>query len=125
MLIDLFSSDLVAGYKEIVLARQALVEKWRFDLLRAYTQKRERFARQLAQAEARKERYQGFLPFIGIALALVCSVGAWLTFRNIDLACLGMFLMLGSGFGALLALAPTLGLSRTPPPPENPVTRSS
>jgi hypothetical protein len=125
VLIDLFSSDLVAGYKEIVVARQALVEKWRFDLLRAYTQKRERYAQQLAQAEARKERYQSFLPFIGILLALVCSVGAWLTFRNIDLACLGMFLMLGSGFGALLAVVPSMGLSRTPPPPENPVTRTS
>lgn len=125
MLIDLFSSDLVAGYKEIVVARQALVKKWRFDLLRAYTQKRERYNQQLAQAEARKERYQGYLPFIGVLLAMVCGVGAWLTFRNIELACLGMSLMLGSGFGAILALLPTMGLSRTPPPPENPVTRSS
>ena len=125
MLIDLFSSDLVAGYKEIVVARQALVKRWRFDLLRAYTQKRERYNEQLAQAEARKERYQGFLPFIGVLLAMVCGVGAWLTFRNIELACLGMFLMLGSGFGAILALLPTMGLSRTPPPPENPVTRTS
>ena len=125
MLIDLFSSDLVAGYKEIVVARQALQKKWRFELLRAYTQKRERYALQLAEAEARKERYQGFLPFIGIALALVCGAGTWLTFRNFDLACLGMLLMLGSGFGALLAVAPLLGLSRTPPPPENPVTRTS
>ena len=97
MLIDLFSSDLVAGYKEIVVARQALVKKWRFDLLRAYTQKRERYNQQLAQTEARKERYQGFLPFIGVLLAMVCGVGAWLTFRNIELACLGMSLMLGSG----------------------------
>jgi Nuclease-related domain len=125
VLIDLFSSDLIAGYKEIVVARQAMLEKWRFELLRAYTKKRERYTQQLAQQEARKERYQGFLPFIGIALALVCSVGAWLTFRRFDLACLGMFLMLGSGFGALLSLLPWMGLSRTPPPPENPVSRTS
>jgi hypothetical protein len=101
MLIDLFSSDLVAGYKEIVVARQALVEKWRFDLLRAYTHKRERYAQQLALAEACKERYQSFLPLIGI------------------------FLMLGAGIGALIAVVPSMGLSRTPPPPENPVTRTS
>jgi hypothetical protein len=125
MLIDLFSTDLVAGYKEILAARQALVDKWRFDLLRAYTRKRERYARQLAESEARKERYLGFLPFIGIVLAIVCSTGAWLTFRNMELACVGMFLMLGSGFGAIIALAPTMGLSRTPPPPENPVSRTS
>jgi len=125
VLINLFSSDLIAGYKEIVVARQALLDKWRFELLRAYTRKRERYSQQLAQQEARKDRYQGYLPFIGIALALVCSVGAWLTLRSLDLACLGMFLMLGSGFGALLSLLPWMGLARTPQPPENPVTRTS
>ena len=58
MLIDLFSSDLVAGYKEIVTAREALQKKWRFDLLRAYTRQRERYAAQIVQQEARRERYQ-------------------------------------------------------------------
>ena len=125
MLIDPFSSDLVAGYKEIATARQALLKKWRFELLRAYTKKRDRYAQGLAQQEARKERYQGFLPFIGLILLVICSIGAWLTFRSLDLACLGMFLMLGTGFGALLALMPWLGFSRRPPPPENPVTRTS
>jgi hypothetical protein len=125
MLIDLFSSDLVAGYKEIVKTRQALQKKWRFELLRAYTQKRERYAQQLAQREARKAQYERFLPFIGVFLLLVCGVGAWLTFRSVDMICLGMILMLGTGFGALLALTPWMGLSRTPPPPENPVTRTS
>jgi hypothetical protein len=125
MLIDLFSSDLVAGYKEIVITRQALLTKWRFELLRAYTQKWDRYTQQLAQQEARKERYQRSLPFIGFALVLVCSAGAWLTFRKIDLVCLGMILMLGTGFGALLALVPWMALSQIPPPPENPVTRTS
>jgi hypothetical protein len=126
MLIDLFSSDLVAGYKEIVTAREALQKKWRFDLLRAYTRQRERYAAQLAQQEARRERYQQqILPVIGFILLAVSGVGAWLTFRNLELACLGMFLMLGAGFGALLALAPVMKLSQTPPPPENPVTGTS
>lgn len=125
MLIDLFSSDLIAGYKEIVTARQALLEKWRFELLRAYTRKHERYKQQLAQEEERKERYQGFLPFIGIALVAVCSVGAWMTLRRLDLACFGMLLMLGSGFAALFAVLPLMGLSRPPLPPENPVTRTS
>src|SRR5688572_2747498 len=125
MLIDLFSSDLVAGYKEIVIARQALLTKWRVELLRAYSKKRERYAQQLAQREARKAQYERFLPFIGALLLVVCGIGAWLTFRSVDLVCLGMLLMLGTGFGALLALTPWMGLSRTPPPPENPVTRTS
>jgi hypothetical protein len=125
MLIDPFSSDLVPGYKEIATARQALLKKWRFELLRAYTKKWDRYARELAQQEARRERYQSFLPFIGLILLVICSIGAWLTFRNLDLACLGMFLMLGTGFGALLAVTPWLGFSRKPPPPENPVTRTS
>jgi len=33
--------------------------------------------------------------------------------------------MLGTGFGALLTLLPWMAFSRTPPPPENPVTRTS
>jgi hypothetical protein len=125
MLIDLFSSDLVAGYKEIVNARQALLKKWRDELLRAYSNKRDRYAQQLVQRETRKAQYERFLPFIGAFLLVVCGIGAWLTFRSVDLVCLGMFLMLGTGFGALLALTPWMGLSRTPPPPENPVTRTS
>jgi Nuclease-related domain len=125
MLIDLFSSDLVAGYKEIVIVRQALLKKWRFELLRAYTEKWDRYNQQLAQQEARRARYQGFLPFIGAGLLLVCGAGAWLTFRSLDQACLGMLLMLGTGFGALFALVPWLALSQKPPPPENPVTRTS
>jgi hypothetical protein len=125
MLIDPFCTDLIAGYKEIKIARQALLKEWRFELLRAYTRKWDAYQRQLAQREARKEQYQRALPFIGAALFLVCGVGSWLTFRSVDLACLGMFLMLGTGFGALLTLLPWMALSRTPPPPENPVTRTS
>ena len=125
MLIDLFSSDLVAGYKEIVNARQALLTKWRVELLRAYSKKRDRYNQQLAQREARKAQYERFLPFIGALLLVVCGIGAWMTFRSVDMVCLGMFLMVGTGFGALLALTPWMGLSRTPPPPENPVTRTS
>jgi len=63
MLTDLFSSDLIAGYKEIKGARQALMKKWRFELLRAYTRQRDRHMQQLAQLEARKALYQRFLPF--------------------------------------------------------------
>ena len=125
MLIDLFSTDLVAGFKELKNARQALLKKWRFELLRAYTVKREAYTQQLAQQEARKDRYQRTLPFIVFALFLVCSVGAWLTLRSVDLACFGMLLMLGTGFGVLLAAVPWIVLSRIPPPPENPVSRSS
>ena len=125
MLIDLFVSDLVAGYKEIVTTRQVLLKKWRFDLLRAYTQKRERYAQQLAQREQRKALYQRFLPFAGFVLLVICGAGAWMTLRSLDLACLGMFLMLAAGFGVLAAMGAWLGLSRTPPPPENPVTRTS
>jgi hypothetical protein len=125
MLIDLFCSDLVTGYKELKIARQALLKKWRAELLRAYTKAWDRYTQQLAAQEARKQRYEGFLPIIGVLLLLVCSIGAWLTFRRIDLVCLGMLLMLGTGFGALLALLPWFALTRTPPPPENPVTHTS
>ncbi|HMB22515.1 MAG: nuclease-related domain-containing protein [Chloroflexota bacterium] len=125
MLIDLFVSDLIAGYKELKTAREALIQKWRFELLRAYTRQREHYTAQLARQEGRKERYQRALPFIGAALFLVCAVGSWLTFRSVELACLGMFLMLGSGVGALLTLVPSTLFARTPLPPENPVTRTS
>jgi hypothetical protein len=125
MLIDLFASDLVAAYKEIVRARQALMAKWRFELLRGYAKKRERYAQELARRDARKAQYERFLPLIGLVLLSICGVGAWMTFRSVDLVCLGMILMLGTGFGALLAVAPWLGFSKTPPPPENPVTHTS
>ena len=75
MLIDLFTSDLVAGYKEIETARQALLDKWRFELLRAYTAKWDRHTQELARQERRKKRYQQFLPFIGVILLFFCSMG--------------------------------------------------
>src|ERR1051325_3704618 len=90
MLIDLFSSDLVAGYKELKNARQALVKKWRFELLRAYTEKWNRYTEQLARQERRGQRYQRLLPFIGLVLLLICGWGAWLTIKSEELACLGM-----------------------------------
>jgi Nuclease-related domain len=125
MLIDLFCSDLIAGYKEIKNARQALLKKWRFELLRAYTKQGDRHTQQLARQEARKARYQRLLPFIGAALLVVCSIGGWLTLRSVDNACLGMLLTLGAGFSALIGMGVWMGLSRTPPPPENPVSRTS
>jgi hypothetical protein len=125
VLIDLFSSDLIEGYKEIKSAREALMKKWRLELLRAYTRQWDRYTGQLAQQEARKALYQRFLPFIGLVLFVICGIGAWLTLRSVDLACLGMVLTLGTGFGILVALGVWIGFSRTPPPPENPVTRTS
>ena len=125
MLIDLFTSDLVAGYKEIETARQALLEKWRFELLRGYTAKWDRHMQELARQERRKKRYQQFLPFIGVILLFFCSMGAWLTLESTDLACLGMLLTLGTGFGVLIALGIWMGFSQTAPPPENPVSRTS
>jgi len=73
MLIDPFCTDLIAGYKEIKLARQALLKKWRFELLRAYSRRREAYQQQLARREARKEQYQRALPFIAAALFLVVA----------------------------------------------------
>jgi hypothetical protein len=125
MLIDLFTSDLVAGYKEIETARQALLDKWRFELLRAYTAKWDRHTQELARQERRKKRYQQFLPFIGVILLFFCSMGAWLTLESTDLACLGMLLTLGTGFGVLIALGVWMSFSQTPLPPENPVSRTS
>jgi hypothetical protein len=56
---------------------------------------------------------------------VICSIGTWLTLRSVDLACLGMLLTLGTGFGALIAMGAWMGFSRTPPPPENPVSHTS
>jgi hypothetical protein len=125
MLIDLFVSDLIAGYKEIKTAREALLKKWRFELLRAYTRQYERHTQRLAELEARKVRYQRLLPFIGAALFVVCGIGGWLTLRSVDMACFGMLLTLGTGFGALIAMGVWLGFSQTPTPPENPITWTS
>jgi nuclease-like protein len=125
MLIDLFCSDLIAGYKEIKTARQALLKKWRFELLRAYTKKWDRHTQQLARLEARKVRYQRLLPFNGGALFVMCGIGGLITLRSVDMACFGMLLTLGTGFGALIAMGVWMGFSRTPAPPENPVSRTS
>jgi hypothetical protein len=125
MLIDLFCSDLIAGYKEIKSARQALIKKWRIELLRAYTKLWDRYTAQLAAQEARKARYQRLLPFLGAALFVVCSIGGWLTLRSVDMACFGMLLTLGSGFGALIGMGVWMGFSQTPTPPENPVSWTS
>lgn len=125
MLIDLFCTDLVTGYKEIKTAREALIRKWRVELLRAYTKQWDRYTGQLAQLEARKVRYQRLLPFIGAALLVVCGSGGWLTLRSVDMACFGMLLTLGAGFGALIAMGVWIGFSQTPTPPENPVSRTS
>ena len=125
MLIDLFTSDLVAGYKEIQTVRQALLDKWRFELLRAYTARWDRYTQELDRQERRKRRYQQFLPFIGVILLFFCSMGAWLTLESTDLACLGMLLTLGTGFGVLIALGIWMSFSQTPTPPENPVSRTS
>lgn len=125
MLIDLFVSDLIAGYEEINTAREALLKKWRFELLRAYTRQYDRYTGQLARLEARKIRYQRLLPFIGAALFVVCGIGGWLTLRSVDMACFGMLLTLGTGFGALIAMGVWLGFSQTPAPPENPVSWTS
>ena len=65
LLVDLFCSDLLAGYKQVRNARQALIKKWRLDLLRAYAKKWERYEQQLARQEARKNRYERTLPFLG------------------------------------------------------------
>ena len=67
MLIDLFSSDLVAGYKEILTAREVLMTKWRFELLRAYTQKRERYAQQLAQKKHAKRSTNAFSHLLALS----------------------------------------------------------
>jgi hypothetical protein len=125
MLIDLFLSDLLAGYKEIKSARQALIKKWRVELLRAYTRQWDAYTGELARQEARKTRYQRFLPFIGAALFVVCSVGGWLTLRSVDMACFGMLLTLGAGFGALISMGVWMGFAKTPTPPENPVNWTS
>jgi hypothetical protein len=125
VLIDLFCSDLVAGYKELRTARQALLKKWRFELLRAYTKKWETYTQQLARQEIRKARYQRLLPYVGAVLMVVCSVGGWLTLRSVDMACFGMLLTLGAGFGALIGMGIWIRLSQTLPPPENPVTHTS
>src|SRR5215212_3412115 len=125
MLIDLFSSELITGYKEIKTARQALLNKWRLELLRAYTNQRNAYTQQLERQDARRAQYQRALPFLGVLLLVICGIGTWLTFRSVDMACLGMLLMLGTGFGALLATVPLMGLSRPLTPPENPVSRTS
>jgi hypothetical protein len=52
-------------------------------------------------------------------------VGAWLTIKSTDLACFGMLLTLGAGFGVLIGLGLWLRLSQPPTPPENPVNWTS
>jgi hypothetical protein len=80
MFIDLFRTDLVSGYRRIKSARQFLVNKWRFDLLRAYVKKWDHYARETARREVRKIRFQKrHLPWIGAGLTLLCAAAIWLS----------------------------------------------
>ena len=124
LLIDLFCSDLLAGYRQIRNARQELMKTWRMALLRAYAQKWERHAERLAQQEKRKEQFQKALPFLGAALLVPVGLGAWFVLSGSENTCLGMFLMLGTGFGVLMGLGGWLRLTTPPQPPENPVSHT-
>ena len=124
MLIDLFCSDLLAGYRQIRTARQELMKKWRMELLRAYARKWERHAERVARQEARKTQFQSALPYLGAALLLPLGLGAWFVQRGGEQTCLGMFLMLGTGFGVLMGLGGWLKLTTPPEPPENPVSHT-
>jgi hypothetical protein len=124
LLIDLFIADLLAGYRQVRNARQELMKKWRLEMLRAYSRKWERHAQRLAQQERRREQFQKALPFLGAALLLPVGLGAWFVLSGGEQTCLGMFLMLGTGFGVLMGLGGWMRLTTPPEPPENPVSHT-
>jgi hypothetical protein len=124
LLIDLFCSDLLAGYRQVRNARQELMKKWRLEMLRAYARKRERHAQRVAQQERRRDQFQKALPFLGAALLLPVGLGAWFVLSGGEQTCLGMFLMLGTGFGVLMGLGAWWRLATPPEPPENPVSHT-
>lgn len=120
MLIDLFRSDLVKGYRKIKQARRYLIRKWRFDLLRAYARKWERYAQVLARQEVRRMRFQNhILPWIAAGLLASGSAGLWLIVQ--DGSCYGSLLFLGAIVGGLTAVGLWFGFSVRPSPPPHPL----
>jgi hypothetical protein len=123
MFIDLFRTDLVAGYKRVKKARHFLLSKWRFDLLRAYVKKWDKYAQDLARREVRKRRFEKrYLPWIGVGLILLCIGAIWLSY---DYFCYGSLLIILTFVGGVAVLASWFAFAMKPKLPENPIAQSS
>ena len=118
MFIDLFLSGLVAGYQQIRGARRTLLDKWRFLLLHAYSQKRDRHQKLLDQVEARRVAWRRVLPWAVIGVAALCVWGFWTVFSDL---CLGSVLLAIPFLGSALFGAGWFLSTRDPDPPEHPL----
>ncbi len=125
MFIDLFRSDLVAGYRKIKNYHQPLLSKWRFKLLRAFAQKWEVYSRQQAEYETRQRRLKQFLRWMAVILLLSGIIFCLLTFLT-PFGWLGFLLWGGAGLVTLGALAVWVAFSLFKPKlPENPLAQSA
>jgi hypothetical protein len=120
MLIDLFRTDLVVGYRQ---ARYFLLSKWRFNLLRAYVKKWDKYAQDLARRDVRKRRFEKrYLPWIGVGLILLCMGSIWLSDNYF---CYGSMLTILTFLGGMTVLASWFAFASKPKLPENPIAQNS
>jgi hypothetical protein len=124
MFINLFHSDLVAGYRKVKNYRHALLSKWRPKLLRAYAQKWQLYAQKREAHLAREKNLQRLLRWLAPVLLLLGVSSCLLTSTSFaQLA----GLLFG---GVLLTTLAVLGIwgievvSR-PKPPQNPLAQSA
>lgn len=122
MLIHLNRTELVKAYRRALGSRYHLLAKWRFELLRAYTRRWDRYDLERKEYEQRRNRYmRRVLPLILLGLAAVCFTGLWLAWNG---NCFWVLFTLGSIFGAVAAPGYWLAFPGKPVPPEKPLQQS-
>ena len=121
MFLNLFRTDLLKGYWRILNARQNLLRKWRFEILRAYTHKWDVYAKEIARRETRRLRFQKrVLPWMGVVLLLLAIGGLWMSFYGL---CAGPLLMVIMLLGVLAAMGTWFAFILKPAPPVNPLAQ--
>ncbi len=121
MYINLYCSDLVAGYRQITIYRRVLLGKWRFALLGAHARHCEQFALQLTRHQAWQGKIRHSLPWLVPGLTILCLGGTWLV--SMDQPAPGVILI---SLAVLAGLAGMLVLGSyfiSPRRPESPLAQ--
>lgn len=122
MFIELNRTDLLLGYRRVQEARYHMIGKWRSDLLRAYSQRWNRYFQAFQQYEQRRDRYaQRILPRILLGIAALLVAAFWITWPAVLLGCIFVPPAIAA---AMLALAYWQIFPGKPTPPEQPLEQN-